>query len=77
MHNLDDTAALTRSELFGQVPPAETMLVVKASSHLRFAIVPPTMLRGAAAVPIDGMGRGLVAKTKSYCFGSREDHAEG
>ena len=46
VHVDNDTAALTRSELFGQVPPAETMLVVKASTGLALGVVTDGRLVG-------------------------------
>ncbi|NYD56519.1 putative NBD/HSP70 family sugar kinase [Nocardioides marinisabuli] len=39
LHLDNDTAALTRSELFGRVPAAATMLVVKASTGLGMGLV--------------------------------------
>ena len=46
IHLDNDTAALTRSELFGQVPAAETMLVVKASTGLALGVVADGRLVG-------------------------------
>ena len=39
LHLDNDTAALTRSEMFGRVPAAPTMLVVKASTGLGLGVV--------------------------------------
>ncbi|WP_348690447.1 ROK family transcriptional regulator [uncultured Nocardioides sp.] len=46
VHVDNDTAALTRSELFGQVPAADTMLVVKASTGLALGVVADGRLVG-------------------------------
>lgn len=46
VHLDNDTAALTRSELFGRVPVADTMLVVKASTGLALGIVADGRLVG-------------------------------
>ena len=46
VHVDNDTAALTRSELFGQVPAAQTMLVVKASTGLALGVVADGRLVG-------------------------------
>ena len=46
VHVDNDTAALTRSELFGQAPAADTMLVVKASTGLALGLVADGRLVG-------------------------------
>lgn len=46
VHLDNDTAALTRSELFGRVPVADTMLVVKASTGLAMGLVADGRLVG-------------------------------
>lgn len=54
LHLDNDTAVLTRSELFGRVPAAPTMLVVKASTGLGLGIVADGRLVGE--------GRGLTGE---------------